>query len=271
MDLKIMGMYAEHNRSYMGRHGLDVVKTIIPVVIVLSSMFLTTYDAMMKQARNNWATNRCNPIYMPFAGTIMPQVGQSAGQTTSENFNYCIQKDISAAFGIVLMPFEYANFVMLTTVDLIIQSMIAIMKLYAKLMEWLKSFGLDMNAKIGAFIIPITLAMTKMRDIMARSSAIMLTSLYTTLTLYNIMVSGLLNIANIVLNILIIISATIAGMLAAGALLCAFVITAPVGVPLIAVATLLLLVVFTPTLVIYILLQTFMVDVFGAKARPSPF
>jgi hypothetical protein len=89
--------------------------------------------------------------------------------------------------------------------------------------------------------------------------------------MYNIMVSGILNILNVILNILIILFAAITAMYAVGTILIVAVVSAPAGIAIIAIASGLMLGIFIPVLVMYILLAMFMVDTFGAKAQPNPF
>ena len=271
MDVKIASMYAKHKRSYLGRHGGDVLKTVVPVIAIIAVMILTSYDAVLKQARSNWSQKQCNPIYMPFAGSIMPQTGETSSETTRKNFNYCIHRDISAAISIILMPLEFVNYLILGTLDAIIQSMIATMKFYNVASKIITKSSNETTNRLAEFMIPLTIALTKMRDSMARGSATLLTGAYTVFSIYNIMVSGLLNMLNVVLNLLIILFAVITFMYIIGAILIAAVISAPIGIAMIVVASALLYGIFIPVLIMYILLAVFMTDTFGAKAKPSPF
>ena len=271
MDVKIASMYAKHKRSYLGQYGGDVLKTAAPVVAFIALMIFTSYDAVLKQAKANWSANQCNPIYMPFAGTIMPQVGQSNSETTRQNFSYCIHKDISAAISIILMPLEFVNFLILATLDGIIQGMIATMKFYNSFSKIVAKSSEETTNKFGEFLIPLTIMLTKIRDAIARASSIMLTGAYSVFSMYNIVVSGMLNAMNVVLDILIIMFALITLLIATGTALTATIVGAPAGAAMIAAGTALLLGIFTPILVIYIILAMFLSDVFGAKAKPSPF
>ena len=271
MDVKIASMYAKHKRSYLGRYSGDVMKTVIPVIAIIAVLIFTSYDAVLKQARANWSSNQCNPIYMPFAGSIMPQIGQSDFETTRKNFNYCIQKDISTAISIILMPLEFVNFLILGTLDMIIQGMIATMKFYKTMSSIVKKSSEETTNKMAEFMIPVTITITKVRDTMARASSSMLTGAYTVFTMYNIMVSGVLNMLNVILEILIILFSVITAMYTIGTILIVAVVSAPAGIAIIVVASALLLGIFTPVLVMYTLLASFMVDTFGAKAKPVPF
>ena len=271
MDFKISAMYAENKRSYMAQHGFDVLKTIVPVAAVIAMLVGSSYGALIKEARTNWATKQCNPIYMPFAGKIMPEAGKTEGRVTLDNFNYCIHKEISAFVSIILMPLEFVNFVILTTIDITIKSMVAAMKLAAKLSLIMKKFGMDITSKIANFLVPIIIIIVKMRDAMARSSASVSAAIYTTLTIYKTIISGLMNLMNILLTLLIALSILIAAMFVTAAVLTALIVTAPAGIALNVVASLLLILLFTPTLIMYIILQVFMADALGAPAPKAPF
>ena len=53
----------------------------------------------LQLVRTNWSQERCNPLYIPFAGIINGKTGSvSQFEYTLENFNYCIQglsKDVA--------------------------------------------------------------------------------------------------------------------------------------------------------------------------------
>lgn len=55
-------------------------------VLVLVGMLMIHASYSLGKMRLHWNEYRCNPIYMPFAGAIRPDV------TTQENFLYCINQ-----------------------------------------------------------------------------------------------------------------------------------------------------------------------------------
>ena len=271
MDAQLTAMYMHKKRSYWGRHGGDVVFTTVPVFLITVAMIMNSYDSIMKQARANWATNKCNPLYMPFAGQIMPQPGQSAGKTTADNFDYCIHNNISSVFGVLLMPLEFLSFMIINTLDLMVQGMVGTMKLQAYIAGMLKKSAKETNNQLGDFIIALTITFAKIRDAMARSSATILTGVYTTYTVYNIIVSGLMNITTIMVELLIIFAGAITGLFIIGYILCTNPLTFYIGITLIVVSVMSLQLVFLPTLIIYILIQIFMSATFGKSAEQAPF
>ena len=269
MDARISGMYLAEADTYLGKYGKDVAITAVVVVVVLGTMLRNSYKAVFAQAKANWEQNKCDPIYMPFAGVIMPIPGQSATRTTIQNFDYCVQKDFSIFFGILLMPLEYTAFLILTTIDLLINSALLAMALIAKLKSLISGNTTNLYGKLLEITAPIIIIVAKIRDAMARSSATLMATIYTTLTVRDMIVSGMLSILTIMLDLLIAICAIIIAMFVIGLVLMmtpAF----PVGMAIYAIASVAVLALVIPTIVIYILLRVFVQSTFGKSAVESP-
>lgn len=269
MDARISGMYLAEADTYLGKYGRDVAITAAVVAVVLGAMLRTSYSAVFAQAKANWEQNKCDPIYMPFAGVIMPIPGQSAARTTIQNFDYCVQKDFSIFFGILLLPLEYTAFLILTTIDLLISGVVLAMALVAKLKALISGNTTELYGKLAEITIPIILIVAKMRDAMARSSAALLTMVHTTLTVREMVVSGMLSILTITLDLLIAMSAIIVAMFVVGLVLMmtpAF----PVGMAMYVIASTAVIGVVIPTIVIYALLRVFVQETFGKSAAKPP-
>lgn len=56
-----------------------------PIIIIILMMIVHASESLEKM-KLHWNEYRCNPIYIPFAGSIRPDV------TTQENFLYCINQ-----------------------------------------------------------------------------------------------------------------------------------------------------------------------------------
>jgi len=79
----------------------------LPVLIIFT-MLVIHASMTLDKIRDNWSEYRCNPIYMPFAGAIRPDV------TTQQNFLYCIN-----SFGNEIMkyPMDAINALLKSTND----------------------------------------------------------------------------------------------------------------------------------------------------------
>jgi hypothetical protein len=248
----------------------DVWLTAAPIVAVVGVMVYLSHDAVLKQLRANWGQNQCNPIVLPFAGWIMPQPGRSTLESTVGNFDYCVKKDLSAVVSIALLPIEFVSYAIMSALDLMVQSILASIQLLAKLKAAIGEVGADIENKLKGVAVPLVLMIAKVRDALAKANATLLTTLFTTMTIYSIIVSGLLSVTTIVVDLLIAMAAVITAMFVIAAVLMATP-AFPIGVALFAVANTALTVIFIPTVVIYALLQTFMSTVFGKAATPAPF
>lgn len=57
----------------------------LPILVIFIMMAIHASESLEKM-KLHWNEYRCNPVYMPFAGSIRPDV------TTQENFLYCINQ-----------------------------------------------------------------------------------------------------------------------------------------------------------------------------------
>ena len=257
------------HQSYLDLHGKDVALTILPFLITILITSYSTYTAILAKIQNDWNSHRCNPIYMPFAGIIMPQPGQSIIETTSQNFSYCIKQDTSMVFNIIMMPLEFSMFLVIEFMDTTMQAIVASMNLMKWLKETIGGIFATLYNKILNFIIPLMEITIHIRDTLAKSNAVILTMLYTTMNIYNTTVSGLINVVNVLNDVLIGIISSMLGMIALAIVLMvtpAF----PAGITMYASAIVIMTTIVVPTLVIYVLMETFIKDVMHETTKKAP-
>jgi hypothetical protein len=269
MEAQINDLYSTHAQSYLGNHGLDLAITVVLVAATLSIVAGTSYAAVMKQAKDNWAQNKCDPIYMPFAGAIMPQPGQSFATTNVNNFNYCMQKDFSAFISVLLMPIEYVAFLILTSVDVLLNVVLLALKLMSALKLSVAKSNESMYDKLHRTAAPMVVMVAKFRDALAKVNATVLTAVYTSLTVYDIIQSGILSVMSIAVDLLIAVVVIIQVMFVLAIVLImtpAF----PIGIALFAVASTAIIAVVIPTIIIYAFLRAFVKEVFYTSARKEP-
>lgn len=257
------------NRGYFERFGKDVVITILLIAITIGITSYSTYTSILAQVKANWNTNRCKPIYMPFAGIIMPQPGQTASETSAQNFQYCIQQDSSMVMNIALMPFEFAMFIIIEFLDAVMSSITAFMNLIQWLKNQLGSIFRELYEKILMVVIPLMVMMVHLRDMLAKMNGVMINALYTAMNIYNIMVSGILNIMVVLDTILII---TIAIMLALLVLAFALMPTPAfsIGFALYASGMALMGSFVIPVVVLYTLMEVFTTTIFKVLSPKAP-
>ena len=257
------------NRGYFDRYGGDVMISLLLIVLTVVVTGYSNYQSIMAEVQRNWNQHRCNPIYMPFAGVIMPQAGMSVTETTSTNFAYCIKQDASAVFSIAMMPFEFGMYLVIDFIDAVLESIMAFMVFIHWLKQQLGGIFDTIYEKIINFLIPLIETIVYLRDMIAKLNGIAITSLYTVMNIYNITVSGILNIMVVINNMLI---ATIAIMMALIVLALALIPTPafPLGLSIYVAGLSILTSFVIPVIVLYTLMQVFTSEVFKTTSPNAP-
>ena len=256
-------------RGYMYFNGVWVFTAAAITILAFGAVFGLSYESLLKQARINWETKKCNPLYMPFAGLINPVQGLSAAQATAQNFDYCVNLDFSGAFNLLLMPLEFISFAIISSVELLAQVMASIVALLNSLKFQFGDVFKDVFGSLSNVVVPIMVQIIKLRDTMAKANATMVTTLYTSMIIYNTMVSGVLNTLNIVFNLLLILIAALVAMFLVGVILIPTPLF-PIGFGIIGTAHLAVLILVIPSIIIYVMMHQFVTNTFNAKAPLAP-
>jgi len=259
-------------RGYFDRYGGDVCISIALIILTITITGFTNYQSVIAQVKTNWNQQRCNPIYMPFAGIIMPQPGVSAVETTITNFSYCIKQDASSVFSIAMMPFEFSMFLMIQFIDAVLSAIIAFMAFIQWLKNQLGGIFAALYTKIIYFIIPLVEMILHIRDFIAKINGIATTALYTVMNIYNTTVSGIINIMTILNNILITIIAIMLALIVLAFILIptpAF----PLGIGIYITGLTIMTSFIIPVIVLYTMMQAFTQEVMrtsGPEAQSKP-
>jgi len=259
-------------RGYFDRYGGDVCISIALIILTITITGFTNYQAVIAQVKTNWNQQRCNPIYMPFAGIIMPQPGVSAVETTITNFSYCIKQDASSVFSIAMMPFEFSIFLMIQFIDAVLSAILAFMAFIQWLKNQLGGIFAALYTKIIYFIIPLVEMILHIRDFIAKINGIATTALYTVMNIYNTTVSGIINIMTILNNILITIIAIMLALIVLAFILIptpAF----PLGIGIYITGLTIMTSFIIPVIVLYTMMQAFTQEVMrtsGPEAQSKP-
>jgi hypothetical protein len=80
--------------TYGDLYGSSVLIVIISTIVIIFAVCFSMLIQNKQEIADNWTNLRCKPQYMPFAGYIMPEEGKTPGQTSYENFQYCLQEQV---------------------------------------------------------------------------------------------------------------------------------------------------------------------------------
>jgi len=268
VDNKIISMY--ESVGYLGMYGTDVCITILIFVITVGIVSLASYRVIVNKLKEDWNTNKCNPIVMPFAGIIMPVPGQTTSETTFENFNYCIQQDMASVFNIIMMPFEFILYLTISFLDTVLMSIMAIIEELAWIKNQISGIFEQFYNKIVNFVIPIIEITVHIRDMLGKINGIVTAALYMIINIYNITVSGVINLLTMLVNLLIILIASLVLMMGAAALLFLNPLTIIPGIALEVIITACLIGVVLPAIVITAIMHSTVEDLFKESSPSAP-
>jgi hypothetical protein len=82
--------------------------SIITIVIILLIFILVYKENLSKYLEDNWTDIRCNPLAIPLAGLVNTVEGKNYGDKVTNNFNKCMNSNISGNLGPLLQPFMNA-------------------------------------------------------------------------------------------------------------------------------------------------------------------
>ncbi len=238
--------------GYYAKYGNDIWITILLIIGTIMIVLYNAYKSVIQQVKLNWNEHRCSPIYLPFAGLIMPEPGKSFVDTTVENFEYCIQSDISAVFNIIMMPFEFAAYVLVDSIDAVTSIFVAI----ASFVEWIQSMigeiYAEMFNKIIYVITPIMTILLYLRDIGSKSNGIFVTLIYSVLSIYNTTISGATFLITVVINVIGMLIGVFYALIAIALSLCASFFGIGAGLAILGIAIPMATAVIIPIIILYV-------------------
>jgi hypothetical protein len=69
--------------------------------------------------KKDWATNKCNPLYMPFAGMIMEPKDMTNMEFTIKNFSECSETILKDIIQVALAPIEAASILISASISIL--------------------------------------------------------------------------------------------------------------------------------------------------------
>ena len=258
-----------HQRGYLDVHSFDVLLTIAILLIVTLSTGYANYQAMLMSIRADWDVYRCNPAIMPFAGVVMPVPGKLGKDITMENFQYCVKKDTTIALSIAVMPIEFTMYTAMEFVETLQEGVQQAMALTNWILDRIAAEKEKIINMLKSFSVPLLEMISYMRDVIAKSSALMTTALYIVMNMFNLIISGTINLLKILSILIITLTIVMMVMIVTALILIPTLFGAPIGFALWASAASLLAGTIIPNLVIFTIIRLF-VNAISSVVAPNP-
>lgn len=179
---KLYNLYK--NKGYFDMYGGSIGLTIL--LLIVFSIIVSYFFVMsnVKYLRANWNANKCNPSVIPFAGLVNKDPHMSALEFTSQNFHGCVTNILTAIAGDAFKPIEYTVHLIHTMMEDSIQSVQFVREKISSVVSNFESIDRKLMGKMSVFMIPIQEMLVKMKDIMRKSVAVVITNIFTIVTGY---------------------------------------------------------------------------------------
>lgn len=167
----------------------------------------------IKPIKRNWTKERCSPSIIPFAGLINSDPNMSSFDYTSKNFSFCVNNILTSIASKFLQPIYYVMKLVDSTINDVVESVQMVRKKINSFVSNIESIDREIMTRIFNVLQPIHIMFIKMKDLLAKINATMITSIYSMISGYfavkaftgafvKIMIIGLISLTAIIIPLL---------------------------------------------------------------------
>ena len=189
--------------TYFDSYGSSVIFMIILTIALIIFYLYCSAMTNSQQIKQDWVNQRCKPQVMLFAGYINKPPNVTAFEYTKENFDFCIQNNITNMTGSYLEPLQFiANTLKLTSA--IVGASINSAKLMIKKMYDLFNEIIKQIIKLLVnILLPIQKILIAFKDTFSKLGGVIVTLVYSFIGSYYLIQSILGVIAKAIFYTLI--------------------------------------------------------------------
>ena len=195
--------------GFTARYGLDVwlVGTVCAIFVVNIAYWQVKNHLV--PIRANWLQNRCNPAYMPFAGTIMPVPGQTAAETAGESMSWCVVRMLKQVVQTALIPLHYAGSLVVAMYSLIAKAIAAIRGFISRLRSAIASIAGEVYGRLLSVLVQLQVLFMNLKDMFSKSGGILGTTLWMLMGGFALIISAILFVLKGVLGLILALAVII--------------------------------------------------------------
>jgi hypothetical protein len=204
---KIIDYY--DNLSYYTRYIKDIWLSIIIIICIILFFIYLYIIIKIKSIRNVWPSQRCNPIYMPFAGMIHRIDDKSVLESTQTNFIHCANKISNDISDKVLSPYTYASSLITKIFTFILKALNAVREFTNILRDKLQIILKTLFGIILKVVSPLILFFKSLIRIIKKLIAILKSILLIIISIGVLCITVIFNIRRYVILIISLLTTTI--------------------------------------------------------------
>jgi hypothetical protein len=151
----------------------DLGLTLIILLVFILFYIFNILAIGTQNVKNNWPNYRCNPMVMPFAGTLGPE-----GTNATDNFTYCIQTMQNSYMQYLLQPIHYNLNVIGNTSGLLTNSVNDVREFFNKLRNMVTDTIKSIFSVFLNIIIEFQRLIIDIKDLMGKIVGILTTMIF---------------------------------------------------------------------------------------------
>lgn len=186
------------NITYFTKYFKDILFAFTAIVIVLLIIIYFYIKIRIEAIRKEWPSQRCNPIYIPFAGLIHKIDGHSTLESGQINFMYCQSNILNSIANKFFNPLDY----LLKLISSIFNKLVTALNYIRNLIQYLKRRILEITKPILIKIIeilnPLIIIIIYIKDIFAKAVGIAKATILSIIAYMYTVISTILNFYKIV-------------------------------------------------------------------------
>ena len=193
-----------HKKSFILSYGGDLAISILTIYIFLIAILYYYVINHIPIIRKKWPTQKCNPLYMPFAGLVLKKTNKSSAKLIEENFAGCVHNILYSIAQDALAPIYYAKKTSVEAIDEAVKSVHNIRAFFNKIRNDITdTVESVMGRTLNVMIPPLHLAV-KTKDSLSKVKGLYSSGIYFTMANYIMMQSLFKNIIHIIVTVILI-------------------------------------------------------------------
>ena len=196
--------HKKHHQGFFSQYGGDL---IIALIIIYLFMIASTYYYVLNHIpdlQEKWPKEKCNPLYIPFAGLVMPHSKKTNLELIDENFQGCIQNILTSISDDALAPINYALSVVNSIVQEATDAIQSVRGMFNKIRTDIKDTSENISGRTLNIMIPFMEMTIYIRNIMGMVQGNFAAAIYTLLGTFLTLKSAIGSIIEIIIKLIII-------------------------------------------------------------------
>jgi hypothetical protein len=197
--------------TYFSKYFKDIIFTLLILSIVSLIVIYFYIKIRINTIRKEWPINRCNPIYIPFAGLIKKNDGKSILESTQINFIDCQNNILNSITSKFFNPLDHILAVITSVYTIMLTTINYIRNIVGYIKKRIIEILSPIIVKIIEMLNPLIIILIYIRDAFSKMVGILKTVISVTITFVYTFISFILNFYKIVRAMMLIgMAATLA-------------------------------------------------------------